>query len=82
MAIGTFWMFSDRRCAVTTISWMPPEASDDPGACWACWACTPNAANTDIAAAMDRPAWVVRRIEPVDGPRFLPERLIIIPPES
>jgi hypothetical protein len=24
IAIGTSWIRSDRRCAVTTMSWMPP----------------------------------------------------------
>ena len=32
MVMGTFWMDSVRRCAVTTISSMPPAASVSPDA--------------------------------------------------
>ena len=34
--IGTFWMFSLRRCAVTTTSSNVRTASDCATACWAC----------------------------------------------
>jgi hypothetical protein len=46
--MGTFWIFSERRSAVTTISWSPPDSCVVGGGDCCTWA------TTEVAAASSR----------------------------
>src|SRR5665213_2257753 len=81
IAIGTSWMFAERRCAVTITSARTLELSAWAVDAGACCACAAPEVNTARAPRAHPPTTADRQAEFVDVGRLLSERFIIsIPP--